>query len=149
MDVFSGLDGFGKAEDLADTMTEGQMGAVMKHLRQFGVFFSYPLDLDMVMLDRFWTAYTELEQGERGPQDSDATDAVLGGGGMNDYWQPADDDMRAKRHLWLRWYRYLFLTRSKPSTHLRALARLSDTDLRNRPEPVLALIHYITAKLSL
>lgn len=29
----------------------------------------------------------------------------------------------------LRWYRYLFLTNSKPSSHLRALARVSEVDL--------------------
>jgi hypothetical protein len=122
----------------------------MMHLRRFGVFFSYPLDLDMVMLRCFWSAYTQVEQGERGPQDSDATEAVLGSGGSPDeYWQPADDDARAKRQEWLRWYRYLFLSRSKPSTHLRALAMLSTSDLQNGPEPVLALIDYIKTKLAL
>ena len=149
VDIFADLDGFDKPEDLADTMTEGQMTAVMQHLRQFGVFFSSPLDLDMMMLVRFWDAYTHLEQGERGPHSSDATEAVLGSDGQpGEYWQPADDE-RAKRQLWLRWYRYLFLSRSKPSTHLRALARLSEADLQNGPEPVLALIDYIKTSLEL
>ena len=122
----------------------------MKHLRQFGVFFSVPLDLDMMMLVRFWDAYTHLEQGERGPHSSDATEAVLGSDRQpGEYWQPAEDDTRAKRQLGLRWYRYLFLSRSKPSTHLRALARLSDADLQNGPEPVFALIDYIKTSLEL
>ncbi len=50
VNVFTGLDGFGRAEDLADSMTKGQIVSVMKHLRRFGVFFSAPLDLDMTML---------------------------------------------------------------------------------------------------
>lgn len=150
VDVFAGLDGFSTAADLTDAMTKAQMAAIMKHLRQFGVFFSAPLDLDMAMLNSFWKAYTELDPGERGPHDSDATDAVLGSGGIpGDYWAPADPDKLAEQQERLRWYRYLFLGRSKPSTHLRALARLSPSDLKDGPEPVCALADYIKAKLGL
>jgi putative ATP-dependent endonuclease of OLD family len=150
VDVFAGLDGFNTPKDLASTMTEGQITHVISHLRRFGIFFSGPLDLDMMMLTCFWDAYTRLEEGELGPRDSDATEAVLGTAGSADgYWRPADDSARAKRQEALRWYRYLFLSRSKPSTHLRALARLSDSDLLAGPEPVVALIDYIKAKLAL
>ena len=122
----------------------------MTHLRQYGVFFSAPLDLDMAMLVCFWKAYTELDPGERGPQGSDATDAVLGSGGSpGDYWARTDPDHLAVQQEWLRWYRYLFLGRSKPSTHLRALARLSPSELKDGPEPVCALTDYIKAKLGL
>lgn len=149
VDVFAGLDGFSTVDELADTMTVAEITRVMSHLRQFGVFFSVPLDLDMAMLVSFWDAYTRLEQGELGPRDTDATEAVLGSGGSpNAYWQPVGDDARARQQQ-LCWYRYLFLARSKPSTHLRALARLSDSDLLNGPEPVIALIEYIKAKLAL
>ena len=149
VDVFAGLDGFSTVDELADTMTVAEITRVMSHLRQFGVFFSVPLDLDMAMLVSFWDAYTRLEQGELGPRDTDATEAVLGSGGSPDaYWQPVGDDARARQQQ-LCWYRYLFLARSKPSTHLRALARLSDSDLLNGPEPVIALIEYIKAKLAL
>lgn len=151
LDVFAGLDGFDKADDLADTMTIKQMATVMEHLQQFGVFFSCPLDLDMAMLRCFSSAYTKLDQGEQGPQDSDATEAVLGkGGSPGAYWQPTEDAAaRARRQELLRWYRYLFLSRSKPSTHLRALTRLSSSELENGPGPVLALIDYIKARLAL
>ena len=133
VDVFADLDGFTTAADLTDTMTREQMLAVMKHLRQFGVFFSHPLDLDMAMLDSFWKAYTELDEGERGPHDSDATKAVLGSDGSpGDYWAPADKGQHDRQQERLRWYRYLFLGRSKPSTHLRALVRLSPSELRGR-----------------
>ena len=150
VDVFAGLDGFSAAEDLTDAMTGTQMMAVITHLRQFGVFFSTPLDLDMAMLLSFWKAYTELDPGERGPRDSDATDAVLGSGGSpGGFWAPADPDKLAAQQERLRWYRYLFLGRSKPSTHLRALARLSPAELKDGPEPVRALTDYIKTKLGL
>lgn len=150
IDVFAGLDGFSTAEDLTDAMTDAQMLAVIAHLRRFGVFFSIPLDLDMAMLLSFWEAYTELDKGERGPKASDATDAVLGSGGSaGDLWAPADKEKLARRQEQLRWYRYLFLGRSKPSTHLRALARLTASDLQNGPEPIRALADFIKTKLEL
>jgi putative ATP-dependent endonuclease of OLD family len=150
VDVFTGLDGFSTAADLTDAMTVTQMAAVMKHLRQFGVFYSHPLDLDMAMLDSFWKAYTVLDEGERGPHDSDAIKAVLGSDGSpGDYWVPADEGQHDRQQERLRWYRYLFLGRSKPSTHLRALTRLSPSELRDGPEPVCALSDYIKAKLGL
>ena len=91
-----------------------------------------------------------MTQGERGPHDSDATDAVLGSGGSpGEYWAPADPDKLDTQQERLRWYRYLFLGRSKPSTHLRALARLSPAELQDGPEPVRALTDYIKTKLGL
>lgn len=150
VDVFADLDGFSKPEDLTDAMTPAEIVPVVMHLRQFGVFYSAPLDLDMAMLRSFWDAYTELDGGERGPQASDATDAVLGRGGIpGDFWEPHDDVKRTRRQKYLRWYRYLFLGRSKPATHLRALARLTASDLQNGPEPVCALADYVKAKLEL
>jgi hypothetical protein len=150
VDVFAGLDGFSTEADLKDSMTWKEMSAVMEHLRQFGVFFSSPLDLDMSMLDSFWKAYTQLDPGERGPDSSNATKAVLGEGGTPcDYWEPADEAQSVKQQERLRWYRYLFLGRSKPSTHLHALTRLEPSDLRDGPEPVRALADYIKSKVGL
>lgn len=146
VDVFADLDGFSTAVDVTDAMSAEQMVDVMMHLRQFGVFFSVPLDLDMSMLDSFWKAYTELDPGERGPHDSDATDAVLGSGGAGGYWAPADPDTLARQQERLR---YLFLGRSKPSTHPQALARLSVEELKDGPGEVCALADYIKIKLGL
>jgi putative ATP-dependent endonuclease of the OLD family len=57
-----------------------------------------------------------LAAGLPGPQQSDAYEAVLGEGGDAAWYDGWDDEMR--------WYRYLFLGRSKPSTHLRALSAI-------------------------
>ena len=75
---------------------------------------------------------------------------MLGSDGCpGEFWAPADPGKRAEQGERLRWYRYLFLGRSKPSTHLRALARLSSSELKDGPEPVRALADYIKTKLGL
>ncbi|WP_416761842.1 ATP-dependent nuclease [Roseateles sp. So40a] len=108
-----------------DTMVEmGNIEHWLTFLRERGVFFSAPLDLDYSMLQAYFPAYTVLEPGMAGPRTGiDARDAVLGEGG-NHAAYPADQDVA------LLWYRYLFLGRGKPSTHVRALSRLSDEQLR-------------------
>jgi putative ATP-dependent endonuclease of the OLD family len=56
----------------------------------------------------------------------DPRDAVLGEPGVRPdvaYWT---ENQKIEN---LRWYRYLFLTHSKPSTHLRALSYVSAADL--------------------
>ena len=47
----------------------------------------------------------------------------------------------------LRWYRYLFSNRSKPSTHLRALSRLSDEELAACPPALKALLEFIRERI--
>jgi hypothetical protein len=84
VDVFADLYGIDDINYLNNTMTTNQMTAVMTHLRQFGVFFSSPLDLDMSMLRCFWDAYTAHEGAETGPQNTDGTEAVLGKGSTPD-----------------------------------------------------------------
>lgn len=144
LDPFEGLDGYEDAEDIGDGLLLGQMQPILEHLRSFGVFYADPLDLDYTMLHAFENAYTHLEGNERGPSDSDPTTTVLGEKGTRPaYWN-------GERITWLGWYRFLFLTRSKPSTHLRALARLSDEQLRlDAPEVLTALVEHIRRTVSL
>lgn len=112
-----------------------------EHLESFGVFFSAPLDLDLAMLQAFPDAYRALDKDERGPSPAavGATNAVLGADGDGTAYEgaAAEDDFR--------WYRYLFLGRGKPATHLRALSRPDPSlaDLRDRAPPELrALLRY-------
>lgn len=112
------------------------------HLERFGVFFSEPLDLDFAMLRAFPTTYRGTADGGDGPRIPDdedkykaalasATKAVLG-----DVELPAGlysaEDLRE-----FFWYRYLFLGRGKPTTHILALSKLSDAELRRSPPSVL------------
>jgi predicted ATP-dependent endonuclease of OLD family len=123
------IEGFGSTDDIAD-LTIDQLKGWINHLEKWDVFFSAPLDLDMLLLTQFKSAYTDhLEEGQRGPSgQGDPRDAVLGDPGVRPavaYWT---EDQRTEE---LRWYRYLFLTHSKPSTHLRALSHVDSADLTN------------------
>lgn len=123
-------------------------------LQGWKIFMSSPLDLDLEMLRAFPQAYEALEL--RGPSIPDSEDeeyqkkveavnyAVLGeeSGEASLY----SDDERA-----LFWrYRYHFLTRSKPATHLLALNSLSDAEIRENCPPYLrALVDAIASELSI
>lgn len=152
VDVFAEVSYLDGPNDLNELTPRGHVASFMRHLRLFGIFFSSPLDLDMSMMRQFASAYTTLEEGQRGPQRGDATEAVLGTSLSKDaidFWSPQDEEERKAQEYYLRWYRYLFLGRSKPSTHLRALSRLSDEDLRDAPESLLALIDFTKEKVGL
>lgn len=143
-DPYDGIEGYAGASDLKD-LDESQVRAWLGHLEKCNVFFSYPLDLDMMLLTAFEEAYTtNLGDGAQGPRDTDARDAVLGSESVRpnvNLWKDPAEEER------LRWYRYLFLTRSKPSTHLRAMIQLTDEQLANPPEPLNRLIGCITENL--
>jgi putative ATP-dependent endonuclease of OLD family len=122
------------ARDPADAATLRQS---INALRRFGVFFSVPLDLDYSMLRAFFTAYQHLEPSMRGPRASDARSAVLGDEGLPALYGASHDAA-------LLWYRYLFLGRGKPSTHVRVLARLDTETLKaGIPEPLKALLDHV------
>lgn len=140
VDALAGLEDYDTVADIANDVPITGIAPILRHLRQHGVFFAGPLDLDHAMLSKLPAAYIALEPGERGPnRDSDPTTAVIGEEGTDpDFWaEPAHLEL-------LRWYRYLFLSRSKPSTHLRALARIADAELAaNAPEVLTALVEHV------
>lgn len=118
--------------DNIDGLSIDNLKAWLDHLEKWNIYFSAPLDLDMLLLDHYQDAYTgHLEDGKNGPSSKgDPRDAVLG-----------DPDNRPELEYWnseaaiqnLRWYRYLFLSHSKPSTHLRALSFVKKDDLAKPP----------------
>lgn len=100
-------------------------------LERFRVYFSAPLDLDFTMLKAYPAAYRVLDAGMRGPAGrGEPREAVLGDDGAPAFYDDTEDDA-------LRWYRYLFLGRGKPSTHVRVLSRLTQEDLlAAMPQPL-------------
>jgi putative ATP-dependent endonuclease of the OLD family len=121
------IDGFNSTDDI-DDLDRPQLVAWLSHLEKWDIYFSAPLDLDMLLLTTFKYAYTDhLEEGQKGPSSQgDPRDAVLGDPGVRPdlaYWAEEENTDN------LRWYRYLFLTHSKPSTHLRALSYVDPADL--------------------
>ncbi|PIT03892.1 chromosome segregation protein SMC [Bradyrhizobium nitroreducens] len=118
-------------------------------LEGYDVFYSAPLDLDMEMLSAFPAAYEEIIPKGGGPSltPDEAVDVVLGksGKGIADYtaaeFAGYKDRMPA--------YRYHFLTRSKPATHLQALAQLDDAELKkSMPDVYRRLLAHIDKNLS-
>ena len=104
------------------------------------MFFSGPLDLDLMMLEAFPTEYQALAPGEQGPALVTSPDdrenvlkAVLGSAGAGGY-------TKAQEALFP-WYRYRFLSKhkgkGKPAAHLNALSRISPERLRGECPEVL------------
>lgn len=125
---------------VSDTDT---MKGWMDALEQFGVFFSRPLDLDFMMLRAFPDAYELVPEGAEGPDVPEKKDpeketklkrvtrAVLKeAGSAGDTY--TEEEMEA-----FFWYRYLFLGRSKPTTHILALSRIETGDLSDKAPAVL------------
>ena len=128
------------ARDPRDTAS---LQASINALRGFGVFFSAPLDLDYSMLTAFMATYQQLQSGMRGPRPGDARTAVLGDEGKPELYDATFDAA-------LLWYRYLFLGRGKPSTHVRVLARLDTETLKaGIPDEFRALLYYVIAALAI
>lgn len=137
----------GNLED-SNLLDEGEDNDWLKALREQGIFFSFPLDIDFAMMSAFPTAYQHPNPGGRGPRAR--TDAIrdkkavtLKTGGNPDLYNDDYDDE-------FKWYPYLFLDRSKPETHIAALARIEEDDLsEDAPPEMTALIEHLKEALYL
>jgi hypothetical protein len=125
-----------------DSPDFAQLTVWVNSLRRFNVFFASPLDLDYSMLRAFPAAYQVAESGMRGPSSQgDPRTAVLGDHGQGALY-PTDQTQA------LRWYRYLFLGRGKPSTHVRVLSSLTSEALSaGAPEELRVLLTSIAERI--
>jgi len=111
-------------------------------LRNFRVFFSTPLDLDQTMLNAYPQQYRQLPAGMQGPRATDPRPAVLGDDGFPAYYNDEHTEP-------LCWYRYLFLGRGKPSTHMRVLSQIDDaTLLAGIPENLRSMLQVVRDRLN-
>lgn len=137
----------GDLED-SDLLNEGEDNDWLKALREEGIFFSFPLDIDFAMLSAFSEAYQHPKPGGRGPRAGaaairDKKAITLKVGGDPDLYNDDHDDE-------FKWYPYLFLDRSKPETHIAALARIEEDNLAEGAPPELtALIEHLKEALAL
>jgi putative ATP-dependent endonuclease of the OLD family len=137
-------------DDVADgdLLEEGEDNDWLSALRDEGIFFSFPLDIDFAMLRAFPEAYQHSNPGGRGPRGGadiirDKKAVALKTGGDPDLY---DDDYDAE----FKWYPYLFLSRSKPETHVAALARISQDGLAaDAPSELKTLIEHVKERLGL
>jgi putative ATP-dependent endonuclease of OLD family len=116
---------------------------------QGNVFYSAPVDLDMEMLAAYPNAYKAIIPKGGGPSltPDEAVEVVLGKGGKGiaDYKAAEFADYKDLMPA----YRYHFLTRSKPATHIQALAHLDDKALKkDMPEVYRRLIKHIDENLN-
>ncbi len=131
-----------------DLLDEGGGHAWLQALREEGVFLSFPLDIDFAMLSAFPEAYQHPHPGGCGPRSgraatSDKKAVTLKTGGNPDLYDETYDDR-------FKWYPYLFLSRSKPETHIAALARIEPDELsKDAPAELKALIEHVKERLGL
>lgn len=115
-------------------------------LQDSNVFFSAPLDLDFLMLCHF-DEYKTLPKGTTGPANS--TPAVIKS--RKQQTLKAHGNLLRYDTNWdeaFRWYPYLFLSKSKPVSHLRALTRIPPDKLRAPPPTLGVLLDKIVQELS-
>ena len=115
----------------------------VRHLEEFNVFFSLPLDLDLVMLRQFPEAYKKVGSGS-GPripaEDSPEWEPYIRGAigaavGNNEEGLTLYMSSSSTGKELFPWYRYLFLSRGKPATHIQGLAEVPDGELKENAPP--------------
>ncbi len=124
------------------------MAGWVAKLREYAVYFSEPLDLDMSMLVAFPAAYEKGVPAGGGPKMAAdaAAKAVLGEGGPG---LDAYKGTLAEIGNFMPSYRYHFLTRSKPATHLQAFAQLDNTVIKKgMPEVYRELVEHVRVNLT-
>lgn len=128
-------------------------------LEKQGVFFAFPLDMDFMMLSAFTDAYlsTKDDRGGSGPRIPDPDKKP------EEYKTKIADSVKVvlksddavgnqytegEKALMI-WYKYLFLERGKPSTHLLALSKLEDNIFRdNIPATISNLLKHVSKILA-
>jgi predicted ATP-dependent endonuclease of OLD family len=106
-------------------------------LEQYNVFFSFPYDLDFMMLQSFTDMYTEIETYQNGPRipktDSDKYNdeciKAIAAVRKKDKSDVSESDISQTTIDYYFWYKYLFLGQGKPITHLKTLAKISPDEL--------------------
>jgi putative ATP-dependent endonuclease of OLD family len=111
-------------------------------LEQFGVFFSTPLDLDFMMLQAYPKAYNVRGEALEEPDDYVIT-AVLGKA------HGATSQYSASERSYFGTYHTKFKLASKPTSHLRAMARMEDEEMVNAvPQVMSRLMAKIETRLA-
>jgi len=134
-----------------------EMDKWIKKLESYNFFFSAPLDIDLLMLESFTDVYKSIP--ENGPDIPDKTvdrsgyDAAVFNGinatlkkkknetGFGNSYTTEQKELMV-------WYNNLFLGRSKPSTHLEALALIEPNDFLDKcPTSLMNVLNAVKAIL--
>lgn len=101
-----------------------QIDELVVELEKHGVFFSYPLDLDMAMIRAFPDYYNS--DNARNSDRETLDQAVLGKGHEADNYDDNGEELYSDEEL--KKYRYLFSTKSKVASHYHAMADILKLD---------------------
>lgn len=125
----------------------------IEYLEEYNIFFSAPLDIDFLMLEQYGDVYKSLLGEKEGPrlmiekngkkEQKYIKDIEFIEEPYPEYRTRIKDDVRqtlkefggegktysdAQKKLMV-WYKYFFLNRGKPSTHIEALSKIGDEEL--------------------
>ena len=133
------------------------MTAWLDRLKEYNVFFNAPLDLDFLLLENFSDCYKETVEKDYGPYIPtvgkicdievmpDLPQQYIERAAKNtkDVLKDEGGDgatyLTEQKQLMI-WYKYLFLDRSKPVTHIKALSSCDFSNLETIPEPLQTII---------
>lgn len=127
------------------TMDQPTLSGWVSWLEQQGVYFSRDLDLDMMMVQAFPTAYGDVSGVTAADAADDYRAAVFGKSGAGVAAYPAG---QAPSQLQLAQYEALFKKGSKPVAHVEALAKLETQTIREScPATLQRLFAHCRARL--
>jgi len=130
---------FGEIQENLDAYIEDSH---FETLEEKGVFFSQPIDLDMMMLEAYRDAYQIGDNEIDSKPSAQCIKRVLGDNAKGTL------DLPESTISFFDAYRKLFKGNSKPVTHLYALARIDDDRLmQNLPAPLKKLVEVVDEKL--
>ena len=142
-----------------DVDSKVELNFWINKLEKYDVYFSAPLDLDFMLLESFEAAYKETIDESYGPtiknvgKIKDIETQKM----SKDYEERIKKDVKAtlkeeggdghtysqKQKKLMIWYKYLFLSRGKPSTHLAALPNCVIQKIDDIPKPLRKIISRI------
>ncbi|EAB6270151.1 AAA family ATPase [Salmonella enterica] len=128
--------------------------AWINFLKDYNVYFSYPYDLDWLMLNKFFEDYKSFVPENGGPRlpkgddpeyDKKVKSAIASVLKKEEKDIDINDFDDFEKYFW---YRYLFLGRGKPLSHNYVLSKMEDDRLRdNSPEVLDELIETVRGLL--
>lgn len=128
--------------------------AWIESLKEYGVYFSFPYDLDWLMLNEFFEDYKNFvpeNGGPRLPKDDDPEYNKKVKAAIASVLKKEEKDIDISKFDDFEkyfWYRYLFLGRGKPLSHNYVLSKMEDDKLRdNSPEVLNELIETVRGLL--
>lgn len=141
-------------------------------LEQYNVFFSAPLDIDFLMLERYENVYKSILDEKEGPRlmveesghkhQKFIKEVETFRKPYKEYDNRIEEDIRhtlkacggdgktysKKQKSLMVWYTYFFLNRGKPSTHIEAFSKITDEILTsNMPEVFEKLVSAVERSL--